>query len=300
MAMGWDGQWLCLPGADAQVGHGRPYLGASISHTAIQSLLRWAGSKRRLVPRLSKFWNSDHERYVEPFAGSACLYFSLEPKRAILGDLNEDLIETYDSIRKDPRSVHAILAGWSESKESYYEIRNDRTTNPNPYYRSAKFIYLNRLCFNGIYRTNLKGEFNVPYGGGRTGKMPSLTSLTEASVLLQGARLVKGDFENVLQQARKGDLVYMDPPYHVESRRVFREYQAGVFGTSDLVRLAGWMRDLDDAGVDFVVSYADSKEGRQLGVGFNSKRVQVRRNVAGFSKHRRTAYEVLISNLPLQ
>ena len=128
------------------------------------------------------------------------------------------------------------------------------------------------------------------------GRLPDAAVLEAVSRCLRGVTLVAKDFSEVLGMVGPGDLVYMDPPYRVASRRVFREYQAGEFSSVDLSRLRAWLEKLDDQGIDFIVSYADSKEGRGLGRGFNSKRVRVRRNIAGFAQHRRIAYELMISN----
>ena len=266
-------------------------LGASID-----PFLRWAGSKRKILPRLKPFWTEEHERYVEPFAGSASLFFAIGPRRAILGDLNRDLISTYSTIQNDPQGVATALTVWNTDKDTYYRVRDEMRDLQDPVARAARFIYLNRLCFNGLYRTNRNGHFNVPYGAKGAGRLPDAGVLEAVSRCLRGVTLVAKDFSEVLGMVGPGDFVYMDPPYRVASRRVFREYQAGEFSSVDLSRLRSWLGKLDDQGIDFIVSYADSKEGRSLGEGFNSKRVRVRRNIAGFAKHRRIAYEWMISN----
>src|SRR5580658_6327776 len=128
--------------------------------------LRWAGSKRRLLPTLQTFWTKKHKRYIEPFAGSACLFFAIKPPKAILGDLNPELISTYIEVKYRLPGVLAELAKlppWN--KREYLRLRSLDTATLEPRARAARFIYLNRFCFNGIYRTNLKGQFNVPYSG---------------------------------------------------------------------------------------------------------------------------------------
>ena len=267
---------------------------------SIDPFLRWAGSKRKILPRLKPFWREDHERYVEPFAGSAALFFAIGPRRAILGDLNRDLVSTYATIKDDPQGVATALTVWETDEDTYYRVRDEMGDLEDPAARAARFVYLNRLCFNGLYRTNRSGHFNVPYGAKGAGRLPDAAALAAVSQCLRGATLVAKDFSEVLGMVGPGDLVYMDPPYRVASRRVFREYQAGEFSSEDLIRLRSWLEKLDKQRVDFIVSYADSREGRSLGKGFDSKRVRVRRNIAGFSKHRRIAYELMISNTSLQ
>lgn len=260
--------------------------------------LRWAGSKRKLLPKLKGFWKKDHKRYVEPFAGSACLFFALNPPKAILGDLNAELISTYlelkyrtDAVLKELRA----LPPWS--KREYKRLRSLDPLNLGRHMRAARFIYHNRFCFNGIYRTNLAGQFNVPYSGDRCGAMPQDDIFRKCSRRLNGTRFVKGDFAKILQHAKKGDLVYMDPPYAVRARRVFREYDPGTFTLDDIVRLRKWMIALNRKKIDFVVSYAESDEAEILAKGFSFETVAVRRNVAGFAAKRVMTNEVLISNI---
>jgi DNA adenine methylase Dam len=128
--------------------------------------LRWAGSKRRLLPVLQTFWTKKHKRYVEPFAGSACLFFALNPPKAILGDLNPELIATYIEVKYRIGAVlKELKALRPEDKAEYLRLRGIDISTMSPAARAARFIYLNRYCFNGIYRTNLAGQFNVPYSG---------------------------------------------------------------------------------------------------------------------------------------
>ena len=259
--------------------------------------LRWAGSKRKLLPKLKGFWTKDHKRYVEPFAGSACLFFALRPSKAILGDLNPELISTYIEVKYRLSEVLAELAKlppWN--KREYLRLRSLDTSRLEPQARAARFIYLNRFCFNGIYRTNLKGQFNVPYSGDGCGDLPQAEVFQRCSRRLRGTRFVNGDFEAVLNQSEKGDLVYMDPPYAVRAQRVFREYDPSTFTHGDISRLRSWMVRLHAAGISFLVSYAESDEADVLKKGFSYETLSVRRNVAGFAAHRVVTNEVLISN----
>src|SRR3984957_7722891 len=170
--------------------------------------LRWAGSKRRLLPVLQTFWTKKHKRYVEPFAGSACLFFAIKPAKAILGDLNPELIATYIEVKYRIDAVLKELKRLKpDDKEEYLRLRKLDTATLAPHARAARFIYLNRYCFNGIYRTNLAGQFNVPYSGVRCGAVPPDAIFEKCSSRLRRARFINGDFENVLRHAQKGDLV---------------------------------------------------------------------------------------------
>lgn len=258
--------------------------------------LRWAGSKRQIIPVLAEYWKTDYSRYIEPFAGSASLFFYLHPKKAVLGDLNHHLISTYRAVRDNPLSIARLLRSFEIGQRAYKEIRTSFNRESNGNRRAAQFIYLNRFCFNGLYRTNLDGAFNVPYGAHKSGSLPSTSELRSLSRLLQRCKLVRGDFENVLREAGSGDFIYMDPPFAVGARRVFREYHPETFADSDVGRLRKWLKILNRNGARFVVSYAQSKEAEILAEGFDVRKVFVRRNIAGFAGNRARALELLISN----
>ena len=275
-----------------------PIADAKVQTTECPPFLRWAGSKRKLLPKLRTFWTNEYKRYVEPFAGSACLFFAINPARAILGDLNPELISTYVEVKYRLSAVLRELAKippWNKAK--YLRLRALDPSSLNPEMRAARFIYLNRFCFNGIYRTNLNGQFNVPYSGDRCGAMLQNDVFKMCARRLRGARLVHGHFEKVLSQVQRGDLVYMDPPYAVRARRVFRQYDPSTFTHADIARLRSWMERLNAARIGFVVSYAESDEADLLKRGFAYETVAVRRNVAGFATHRADSNELLISNI---
>ncbi len=259
--------------------------------------LRWAGSKRLLLPHLKPFWTSRHKRYIEPFAGSACVFFAINPPKAILGDLNPELIATYREVKyRIPAVLTELRRLRPQNKKEYLRLRALETSTLGPSVRAARFIYLNRFCFNGIYRTNLAGKFNVPYSGDRCGALPENAIFADCSRRLRSARFIRGDFEKVLKHATRGDLVYMDPPYAVRAHRVFREYHPDAFTYDDITRLRRWMEQLDRKGIDFVVSYAESDEADILKKGFSYKAISVRRHIAGFAAHRRVSSELLITN----
>jgi DNA adenine methylase len=259
--------------------------------------LRWAGSKKKLLPDLQTFWNGKSGKYIEPFMGSACFFFAIEPKAAVLGDTNEELVETFEAVRDDPIAVHNYLRPLARNEATYYKVRDSWDCHGKSARTAARFIYLNRLCFNGIYRTNTQGKFNVPYGGGPTGSFPSLKQLREISKALQKATLCKSDFEETLDAATSGDFVYLDPPYSVENRRVFKQYGSAVFGLSDLERLARRLIELDKSGVFFVLSYAMCEEALRLFSCWKIRRRMTTRNVSGFAEHRRRAVELLVTNI---
>jgi DNA adenine methylase len=263
-----------------------------------KTFLRWAGSKRQQLARLSAFWSDNHTGYVEPFAGSACLFFSIAPTMAVLGDSNVELIEVYKVVRDKPDELHERLCKIGRDRESYNRWRALKPQALDAETRVLRFIYLNRNCFNGIYRTNTEGHFNVPMGR-RTGIYFSKDDLVRCADLLKGAILVADDFQETLKLVRQGNFVYLDPPYAVNSRRIFRQYGRNVFTTADIPRLAESLTEIKRLGADFLVSYADCAESRALARNWNSLRLPARRHVAGFAGARKKAYEWLITNLPV-
>ncbi|HEY4125110.1 MAG TPA: Dam family site-specific DNA-(adenine-N6)-methyltransferase, partial [Rhizomicrobium sp.] len=255
------------------------------SSLGAKPFLRWAGSKRKQLDRLQKYWRDTHQGYVEPFAGSACLFFALAPARGVLGDTNHELIEVFKVVRDAPERLYRRLCRLTRDLDTYNRWREIDPKSLDRETRALRFLYLNRNCFNGIYRTNAQGKFNVPMGS-KLSAYFTREGLLHCSELLHRTKLVAGDFGKTLEHVRPGDLVYLDPPYAVTSRRVFREYGKKLFDTSDISRLTEELKSIEKRGADFIVSYADCKEARKLAGDWNSSRLPVRRHIAGFAKDR--------------
>jgi DNA adenine methylase len=261
-------------------------------------LLRWAGSKRKLLPLLMKSVPVDALRYIEPFVGSACLFFALRPASAVLGDINSSLLETYEVLRDHPRQLARLVLSMPPTQRYYYRLRNKRPESLPPLERAARFVYLNRFCFNGVYRTNREGLFNVPRGQ-KTGGIPSERDFVRCSIALRTAVVRPGDFENCLSDVRKGDFVYLDPPYAHETRRPTGEYGYGCFAKNDHDRLLECLRRVERAGAIFLLSYSDNPSfARAIKGEWHQKQVSVRRHVAGFADHRSRVNELLVTNMP--
>lgn len=266
----------------------------------MRSFIRWAGSKRLSLPTLKPYCHRITGRYIEPFAGSACLFFDLEPKSAILGDLNRELITAMRAIRRDVYLVLECLRRLPKGKAAYYRIRQCDPYELTEPELAARFLYINKHCFNGLYRTNRQGKFNVPYGPPKSKERNSAIDedlVVSASRLLQRTSLNWGDFESTLAHAEPGDFVYLDPPYATNESRVFSEYLPDTFSREDLPRLKRSLKRLHDSGVAFLISYGDTSEARELLGEWNPKRVATRRNIAGFAGHRKIAYELVATNL---
>jgi DNA adenine methylase len=268
----------------------------------MRPLLRWAGSKKKLVGVLSQYWTDSSRRYVEPFAGSATLFFHLQPRKALLSDVNPDLISFYKFVKRNPELIYERALTLSKGKVAYYATRKIfNEERPASLSKATNFFYLNRNCFNGIFRTNAAGDFNVPYSGQKTGEFPSWAEFEECSRLLQRARIVHKDFKEVLtKNVEKNDWVYLDPPYAVENRRIFRQYSAVSFGYEDLRRLAETLEEIHTRKAHFVLSYAQCREATDFFGHWYSRRVYCQRNISGFTAQRRRAAEMIYSNIKIK
>ncbi len=264
------------------------------------SFLRWAGSKKKLLNRLLPYWQaSGCQRYVEPFAGSAMLYFAAQPRQALLADTNEDLIAMYRAMQRNWQGVFRVASQYPCTEQYYYQLRDTKIPRAHSNRRAARFIYLNRFCFNGLYRTNCQGEFNVPYARGTTRRLQSRDEFEQFSHDIQNAQFVCQDFRDTLQQVRRGDFVYIDPPYAVENKRIFKQYGPTTFGRQDLQELSDILPNIDRCGARFVVSYAYNKDSLEILEGWCRKSLMVQRTVAGITNDRKVARELIITNVEL-
>jgi len=228
--------------------------------------------------------------------GSASLFFALRPKNAILADINPDLVGTFLAVRDHPQAVANRLRRIPLGKRSFYSVRDSLHPDMDAIDAAASFIFLSRFCFNGLYRTNQAGRFNVPYGATGGMQLPTAAELRRVAGALSICTIKNSDFIEVLEETERGDFVYLDPPYAVGNRRVFKQYSSSSFGVEDLQRLAAGLRAIDRKGVAFVLSYALCSEAMRFFKCWETRRVYVQRNIAGFAEHRRRAGEVLISN----
>lgn len=258
-------------------------------------LLRWAGSKKKLLPLLTAAVPQERHRYIEPFVGSAALFMRLDQRQAILGDLNGSLIETYRVVREHPRAVWNRASRMSTDPTFYYELRALDEVELGELDRAARFVYLNRFCFNGVYRTNRAGQFNVARGKGHL-FMPELDAFRAFAKRLKTAELRCSDFEEVLSEAGARDFVYLDPPYALGDRRDRGEYGCNSFREKDEHRLIDALCAADRRGAKILLSYSPATTVLQGLRKWYRHDLTVTRNVAGFTSARRSADEVLLSN----
>lgn len=267
------------------------------------TFLRWAGSKKQLLDTLSCCWFASRTsgakgRYIEAFSGSGALFFRLRPKSAILVDINATLQLCMREVRADPVSVSRALNRFARTEDEYYRIRAADTRRFSKPSLAARFIYLNRYCFNGLYRTNLQGTFNVPYGAARSGNVPTLAELRDASAALKSAIVLSGDFYTLLEpRIGKGDFVYLDPPYATRNVNLDNQYGSDVFGTNDIRRLCKLTDLIHSRGAHFVVSYANCEEVSALTNKWVTHEVVVKRTIAANVLHRGLASEVVVTNI---
>jgi DNA adenine methylase len=234
-----------------------------------------------------------YRTYLEPLLGGAALFFELRPKRAILSDTNEELIDCFTAVRDDVERVIAALKDHKYDRDHYYAVRGQDPWELDLFERAARMIYLNKTGFNGLYRVNKQGQFNVPFGRYTRPTICDEERLRACSAALRNAALCKLDFARCCEQARKSDLVYFDPPFIPTSETAdFTSYTAEGFGCAKHYHLAGTFRELAQRGVRVMASNADTKLSRQLYRGFHIERVEVGRTVG--CKDRGSARELII------
>ncbi len=231
----------------------------------ILPFLKWAGGKRWLANSSAFSVPTFEGRYIEPFLGSGSIFFSLQPKRSILSDLNDELISTYGSLRDEyERVLHYLKAhARKHSRPYYYEVR-DEFKPQAPASKAARFLYLNRTCWNGLYRVNLKGRFNVPKGT-KSKVILETDDFASVSKALKGAKLLCSDFEAVIDKAGEGDFIYADPPYTVRhNMNGFIKYNEVLFSWEDQRRLSSALLRASDRGAKFLLSNANHESIRDL------------------------------------
>ncbi len=267
------------------------------SEKSIQTVLpflKWAGGKRWLANKHEALLNIEFNRYIEPFLGGGAVFFKLSPSKAILADTNTQLIETYQAIRDDWKKVQHLLRKHhrNHSKDYYYRIRLQRPTSL--IVRAAKFIYLNRTCWNGLYRVNLKGEFNVPIGT-KTNVVLDTDDFESISSLLSGTELMNADFESTLSHATRGDFVFVDPPYTVKhNTNGFIKYNESLFTWDDQVRLKYAVQSAVGRGAKVIVTNANHECLRDLYEGVGEQIILDRASVIAGSSDKRGRFEEMV------
>ena len=262
--------------------------------------LRWAGGKQWLARAMPVLAPASYEGYFEPFLGGGSIYFSLQPATAYLSDINAELIRTFRAIRDQPQRVIANLKRWKYDRQVFEAVRSLQTrTEPSS---AARFIYLNRTAFNGIYRVNRQGQFNVPFGDFANPQICNTRRLDICSRALNETKLIEAlDFEDAVFKAERGDFVYFDPPYITgHNNNGFVKWNSQLFSWADQERLASLARQLTHRGVHVLVSNADHPAVTELYDGFHRYRLERASQIGGLPSRRRRVTEILASSYPIQ
>ncbi len=264
-------------------------------------IVKWVGGKRQLMFELLKNMPENYNRYFEPFIGGGALFFELQPDNAYISDMNEELINLYKVVRDNVEELITDLQKHDISKEYFMEIRNiDRTEEYESWsdiQKASRFIYLNRTCFNGMYRVNSKGEFNVPFGHYKNPRILDENNLINCSKLLQRTEIKHADFSEILKKVKKDDFVYFDPPYvPLSETSSFTSYTKDGFDMDMQFKLRDVCDELDTMGVKFLLSNSDTKLVNELYENYNIKKVFASRQINANADGRGKITEVLVRN----
>ena len=268
--------------------------------------VKWAGGKRSIIDKLLKLVPDNYETYFEPFVGGGALLYELQPKKAVINDYNIELMNVYECI-KDENKFSNMCSELNKheanhSEEYYYEIRNldkdkKKFCRLADYKRAARTIYLNKACFNGLYRVNSKNEFNVPSGKKtkvNTYDGPNL-GIIHCLLNFSDIKLLSTDFEEAVKDAKKGDFIYFDPPYDSDTS-TFTSYTENGFGKDEQKRLSDVFKELDKRGCFVMLSNYNTKLIKELYKDYNFNYIKAQRNIGAKSKDRGTVEEVIITN----
>ena len=238
------------------------------------TFLRYPGSKRRMLSFLANHLPkpaSIRGRFIEPFVGGGVIYFHLQPRSAVLADINEELIELYKGISVNPGQVWKVYRQYPNTKRGYQKVRDMRVNNLTLSQRAARSLYLNRTCFKGMWRHNLDGKFNIGYGGQSRRWAIRRRDLFEISKLLKAALVECSDFEPIIARARKTDYLFLDPPYRPGAReQLYQHYSGHQFSFHDHRRLSSCLRKADKRGVPWSLTVSNHKDILSLYRGFTS------------------------------
>lgn len=269
--------------------------------------VKWAGGKTQLLTKIKELMPEKYNNYYEPFVGGGALFFSLQPKTFFINDLNKDLIDTYECFTNDTlfNNLKDKLKVYenNHSEEQYYDVRkldqNEFYSSFPIYDRAARLIYLNKACFNGLYRVNSKGFFNVPSGKKDKVKTYDEENFLNIKEYFKNSKytITSLDFEEAVKSASKGDFVYFDPPYdNLDKKETFTSYDKDGFGKNEQIRLANLIKKLDKKGVYIMLSNHNTKFINDLYKDFNIHIVNARRNINSKGDERKGVEEVIITN----
>ncbi|GAF64402.1 adenine-specific DNA methyltransferase [Bacillus sp. TS-2] len=269
-----------------------------------QPFLKWAGGKRQLIPEIMKYIPEDYGTYYEPFIGAGAVLFQLKPAKAIINDVNSELVNTYHVIRYQMEELIEDLKRHENTADYYYSIREwDRNRESyaqlTQVQKASRLIYLNKTCFNGLYRVNKKGQYNVPYGKYKSPNIVNEQVIRQVHEYLNEANVTikNEDFAQVIEGAKKGDFIYLDPPYDpVSMTASFTNYSLEGFGKKEQLRLRDLFHELDKRGCFILLSNSATDFIKSSYDGYKMKIVGASRNINSIGSKRGKIEEVLVMN----
>lgn len=268
----------------------------------LKPILKWVGGKRQLIPEIKKYI-PEYDRYIEPFFGGGAVLFDLQPTNAIINDINPELINLYKVIKNNPQKLIELLKTYTNDEDTYYKIRNldrnDSYKNTDNIEKAARFIYLNRTCFNGLYRVNSKGQNNVPYGKYKNPLICDENNIKNCASYLSNnnIEITNLDFNDVLKKAKENDFIYLDPPYDpLTETSSFTSYSKEGFTKLDQERLKKQLDKLNDKKIKFLLSNSSTEFIKELYKDYTIIEVNAKRNIASTTTGRKPVKEVLIKN----
>lgn len=262
-------------------------------------ILKWAGGKKQLIPELQKCMPKSYNRYIEPFFGGGALFFAMAPKSAVIADSNPELVNLYRQIVANPEAIIQNLSGWKNDEEFFYELRAQDWLKLPPEAAAARTIFINRTCFNGLYRVNKKGGFNVPFGRYENPKICNKDNIFAVSAALNDTQIVLGDYKTVLKDhTKKGDFVFLDPPYlPISEYADFKRYTKEQFYEDDHRELAAEVARLQMIGCHVVLTNSNHPLVHELYDRYEVTVHSTRRNISAKSETR-TGEDVLVVAKP--
>lgn len=273
---------------------------ANVRTTRPKPVIKWAGGKGQLLADLHRRKPETFGRYIEPFIGGGAFFFDLMPDQAIIADSNPELVNLYRCLRDDYSSILGHLITFRNEEDFYYELRSEKFGELEPSYAAARTIFLNRTCFNGLYRVNKKGEFNVPFGRYKNPNFCDPDVLRAASHALQGVTIEEGDYLSVLQKhAKAGDFVFLDPPYlPISEYADFKRYTKEQFYDEDHRDLAAEVRRLQEIGCHVVLTNSNHPLVHELYEGLDIEVVRTKRNISSRASSR-LGEDVIVTAKPI-
>ncbi len=275
-------------------------VGSSTALSSPKPFVKWAGGKRQLLDVLMKNVPPKFGTYIEPFVGGGALLFELEPKRAIISDTNYELINAYRVIRDNLEELIESLKNHLNEEDYYYRIRALDPSTLTPVERASRFIYLNKTCYNGLYRENSKGEFNVPFGRYKSPKICDEENLRSVSEFLRSVdiQILYQDYRETCKLAREGDFVYLDPPYHpISKTSSFTKYTKEDFTREDQITLSEVFKELDRKGCYIMLSNSNTEFIKDLYRGFEIVELSANRSINCKAEGRgKEKVEILVKN----